>query len=101
MKFGLTSSEWDFLERHLIEPLKQQGARVWIFGSRARGDQKPFSDIDVLYSLSPQQNLSPSFIYNLKEQLVESHLPYKVDLVFEGELAASYAPFILRDRVEV
>lgn len=45
MKFGLSQSEYKLIQLLVIEPLARYQAQVWIFGSRARGDFKPFSDL--------------------------------------------------------
>ena len=96
MKFGLTDQEWKILSELAIEPLKNLGVKVWIFGSRARGDFKKFSDIDLLYSdLDDDQK---SKIYSIKSSLEESSLSYKVDLVDESELAESYRNQVILDR---
>lgn len=95
--FGLSSDELDLLRNLLIERLKKAGAKVWIFGSRARGDHGPFSDIDILYQL-PSGKLALSDLSLIREALEESHLPYKVDVVAFDDLAQSYVPEIIRDR---
>ncbi|KIZ40444.1 MULTISPECIES: nucleotidyltransferase domain-containing protein [Rhodopseudomonas] len=39
--------------------LRQQGVgRLFVFGSRARGDHRPDSDLDVLVELSPDHKLT-------------------------------------------
>ena len=43
MKYGLSDSEYAFLQEHLIAPLKARGARVFVFGSRVTGKHKKFS----------------------------------------------------------
>lgn len=101
MKFGLQDHHWAVLEEYLIGPLKSHGAEVWVFGSRARGDFRPFSDIDVLYSLPVGGSLSDADLFLMKESLEDSHLPIKVDVVNEAELAQSYRDNVLKDRVKV
>lgn len=101
MTFGLTSGEREILERFLIRPLKAEGVMIWIFGSRARGDHKRFSDIDVLYAVPDGVDLRPGLISEIKEALEESNLPYKVDLVHEPELAESYRASVRKDRIAV
>jgi predicted nucleotidyltransferase len=44
MKFGLTEQQYQYLQEIVVAPLKNQGATVWIFGSRARGDYQEFAD---------------------------------------------------------
>lgn len=101
MKFGLEQKHLDVLNDVLIKPLKKRGAKVWIFGSRARGDFKPFSDVDVLYELPNDVVMSLAEIGQLNEALEESSLPYKVDLANVHELAQSYRDNILKDRVQI
>lgn len=102
MKFGLTEKEWNILDQTLIRPLlKEQNAKVWIFGSRARGDYKKFSDIDILFSLSEGKKLPQGFLSQIKENLDNSSLPYKVDIVDIKELAQSYQSFVDADKIEL
>lgn len=101
MKFGLSATQYDLLSEKLIVPLKQKGIRLWVFGSRARGEHKPFSDIDILFSLSNPKALTEGELFLIKEDLIDSNLPFKVDLVNEKELAPSYRDSVLRDRVEI
>ena len=97
MYFGLSVEDFNNLQDLAIKPLKQCGSQVWVFGSRARGDQRPFSDIDILYS-SPQK---PIDIGQISENLENSFLPIKVDLVCLEDLSQNYKDQILMDRQEV
>src|SRR5690606_7876614 len=101
MNFGLTQEEFAILASLVIRPLKDLGAKVWIFGSRARGDHRPFSDIDVLFELPPEKNLRGSVVGHIKEQIEESRIPFKVDLVEYKELADSYKIQVQSERVTV
>lgn len=99
MKYGLTDSEFNFLTEQLIGPLKNYGAKVFIFGSRATGRYKKFSDIDLLYTSSP--NLSNDKIYVLLAKMEESSFPYKIDLVCDDNLAQSYRESVNADKIEL
>jgi predicted nucleotidyltransferase len=67
-----------------IEELKRMpidafpDARIYLFGSRARGDASEFSDIDIaIESERPlQRRLS-----EIRERIEASRLPWKVDLL--------------------
>lgn len=52
--------------------------RLYLFGSRARGDETPSSDIDL--AIEAQEDISEDISY-LSEVLEESLLPYRVELV--------------------
>ncbi len=94
--FGLTPSDWEIVRTTCIDPLKKLGVKVWVYGSRARGDHKKFSDLDILYHGNPG-----AVIHSIKEALEESRLTIKVDLVSADDLAESYRSNIFKDRREV
>jgi len=97
--FGLSNSQFDLLKKLVIDPIKGLGGKVLIFGSRARGDHHPFSDIDVLFSLPHE--VSPSALGKIKEDAEESQLAIKVDLVEVNQLAQSYVQNVMQERVEI
>ena len=89
---GLTKEENNFLFSELILPLKKMGCKVFLFGSRANGKYKKFSDIDILYvePLEADKKVASNKIQNLIATMEESSFAYKVDLVNYNELAQSY-----------
>jgi predicted nucleotidyltransferase len=97
MKFGLSDEHWKIIEKLVLNPFRVHQATVWIFGSRARGDYREFSDLDVLYEAS--SSLPPGFISRMTENLEESRLPIKVDLVNKSDVAESYKTNIGKDMV--
>ncbi len=90
MKFGLSEEQYSLLNHLVIKPLQSRGADVYIFGSRARGQHHPFSDIDLLYQEAPDKKISMADIAKMKEDAENSNLPIKVDLVSATSLAQSY-----------
>ena len=92
--FGLSLSDYQFIVKHL-ESLQQQGAQIWCFGSRARGDHHAFSDLDLMVVSSTDLMRE---ISALKEIFEESRLPIKIDLVQESDFAKSYYEKYLRER---
>lgn len=96
--FGLSKKHIDIiksiLEKNLISYEK---SKVYIFGSRANGKFKDFSDIDIAVKLkSLQANL---LISKIREDLEESDLPFKVDLVNWNEIAKEYLPNIKKQKI--
>lgn len=96
MMFGLLCDEYDFTLRTVVNPLKACGAEVWCFGSRARGDHRRFSDLDVM--VESARDLTKD-IGDIQEKLIDSRFPYKVDIVQYKDFAESYRQNFLRDRV--
>lgn len=73
--------------------LKQEGAtKVAIFGSYARGEEKPESDIDVIVEFSETKGLLA--MVRIERELSE-FLGIKVDLLTE----ASISPYLI-DRIK-
>lgn len=100
MNFGLSDQHYQQLLDLVINPLKKLNATVYIFGSRAQGKHHPFSDIDILYSVSNKASISRE-VFLIKESIEESNFPIKVDLVNEAELAKSYVSSVLASRQQV
>jgi predicted nucleotidyltransferase len=81
----------------LLRVLRQYlpaGARVLVFGSRAHGRARQYSDLDL--ALEWERPLGLDLIGQIAEALSESDLPYKTDIVdlatvdpaFRGRIAA-------------
>lgn len=96
MKFGLTDSEYQLIYNLVIMPLKKEGATVWCFGSRARGDNKPFSDVDLMIESS--KNID-ALLGKIKEDLEESYLPYKVDIALLSKFSKEYLSHFEKDKI--
>jgi len=72
-------------ERTLIEILKRHdAARIGVFGSRARGDALPGSDLDVLVDF--RQTKSLLTLVRIERELTEA-LGIKVDLLTEAAIS--------------
>lgn len=95
MKFGLTESDYAFL----LKSFQKAGlgeAKVYCFGSRARGDQNKFSDLDLM--IEGKGDLS-KVVRELKEQFEESRLSIKVDLVTFKDFSERYRTSYENDKV--
>ena len=83
----------DVLAQHL--PV---GVSVRVFGSRAKGTAKPYSDLDL--ALKGEDRLSSVFLADLAEALSESDLPFKVDVLDWRSVSPSFREVIDRDGIE-
>ena len=66
--------------RLLKQELTGTGVRAWLFGSRARGDHRPFSDVDIALQ-APKGAVPAQHLAALRAAFEESRIPYRVDLV--------------------
>jgi predicted nucleotidyltransferase len=64
----------DILRTHV-----PRDAQVWVFGSRATGRARPYSDLDLLIDAGRRLTFDDHAM--LREAFSESDLPYKVDMV--------------------
>lgn len=81
------------LRRHVPE------REVWAFGSRARGDAKPTSDLDL--AVLGNTALDLSVAAGLNESFCESDLPWKVDVVEWANTSDAFRRIIERDKIVV
>ena len=96
--FGMSESEYDFILKSFVLPLKNKNLKVYFFGSRARGENKKYSDLDILLvNVGSQRTL----VSELIEQIELSNFPYKIDDVFDEDLAESYRTNVESDMKEV
>ena len=85
--------------RQILEVATRHGARdVRIFGSAARGEMKPGSDLDVLVKLDPGRSLLD--IIAVKQDL-EDLLGCGVDVVTEAGISPYIREQILGEAVEL
>ena len=75
------------------------GAQVWVFGSRATGKARPFSDLDLLLTQPPKLNWAQRAA--LRDGFEASRLPFRVDVVESAGLAFGVAERIRSERVDL
>ncbi|MFO1225808.1 nucleotidyltransferase family protein [Roseateles sp.] len=77
------------LDQHL------PGIPVWVFGSRAKGTAKPYSDLDL--ALLAPQPLSLQALAEIREAFDSSDLPMRVDLLDWASTAPGFRQLIEAD----
>ena len=76
MLYGLTDKELQYIVSLLSENSKIN--KAVLYGSRAKGNFKPFSDVDIaLFG----EELSQKDVKELLVEINDSNFPYQVDLV--------------------
>lgn len=75
-------------------------ARAFIFGSFARNEEQPESDIDILIEIDQQVRMGLIKFANMKFDL-EDLFNRKVDLLAEGGVSKFIKPYIEKDKVLV
>ena len=73
--------------------LKKYPYAFYAYGSRVKGNNRRFSDLDLCY----RENIPIKIIAEIKEKLEESNLPYRVDLVSWNDLSSRFQKLIEGD----
>ncbi len=81
----------------VLNELKGEKVKVFVFGSRARGDNYTASDVDI--GLIPYDNLNSLKISLLKEKIENSTVPYKVQIVDFNHVSEDFKKEALKDIV--
>ena len=85
----------------LAPALKAAGVtRLWVFGSRARGDSRPDSDLDVLVDTTSRDE-EPAFDFFKASHLIEDEIGLQVQVSIRSLLKPRVAERIADDLIEV
>ncbi len=68
------------------------GCEVRVFGSRINGSTKPYSDLDLV--IVGEDKIDNQQLSDLREALVESDLPFRVDLLDWTQISAEFKAVI-------
>lgn len=74
-------------------------ATVWVFGSRATGKAKKFSDLDLCVKASAP--LSLDLASAMADDFAESDLPWKVDIADWWSISDAFRDSIAPDQVRL
>jgi len=83
------------LKNLVLDELKSQNVKIFMFGSRVRRDNYIGSDVDI--GLIPKGNLDSKKITILKEKIENSTIPYKVEIVNFNEVSEDFRNEALKD----
>lgn len=72
-------------------------AEVYLFGSRARGDDRTGSDIDI--ALDAGCLIDQKSLFHISEDLENSTIPFFIDVVDLHNVAEDFKAFIQKDMV--
>ena len=82
----------------VLEELEDYQVRVYLFGSRARGETRSGSDCDIAVE-SVGSHLPLGLLSRIRERLEESRVPYEVELVDLDEAPEDFARRVRQEGV--
>ena len=97
MKFGVSDTDWALIQRLFVRSFAHLNtAELWLFGSRSRGTQALFSDLDLLVR---GEGVLKRDVVLFQDALDDSSLPYLCEVVFQPELAPEYREKVENEKV--
>ena len=95
----------NYLRKELLDQVKQvilprfnqMHARIYLFGSWARNQERLSSDIDV--AVESNEPIPRAIFVEVREALEESRIPYQVDLVNLGEASDALKEEVRREGI--
>lgn len=85
------------LRQRVIGFFEDDDSKIILFGSRARGDNSPCSDVDI--SIIPGKRNVAGKITLFKEEIEDWNLPYKVDILNAYETSDDFRKQILKEGI--
>jgi predicted nucleotidyltransferase len=82
-------------KRIVMAILSKYPYHFYVFGSRAKGTAKPFSDLD----LAVKENMQALDKTKIITEFEESDLPFKIDLIEMSKIDPSFKAHILSDLI--
>lgn len=88
------------LRSHCDELRSYGVARIGVFGSVARGEEKPESDIDILVEIAPEKKTYDNYL-NLADYLEGLFAGRHVDLVTDKAISKYILPYVLEETRQI
>ena len=94
--FGLEDRHLNFIKETLKKYIPNPDAKFYIFGSRAKGKYKEYSDIDIAIDC---KNLEANIKSKLELEFENSTFPYEVDIIDLNSIKENFKSIIQDDLV--
>ena len=94
--FGLEDRHLNFVKETLKKYIPNPNAKFYIFGSRARGKYREYSDVDIAID---SLDLTSEIKSKLEIEFENSTFPYEVDIVDLNNIKESFKNLIKDDLV--
>jgi uncharacterized protein len=85
------------LVQDIVRAYLPQGTKAWVFGSRATGRARRYSDLDL--AIDAGRPLTLDELAELSEAFSDSDLPYRVDVVDWHNIDERWRETIIAERV--
>jgi len=79
--------------------LQDEDLKIYVFGSRARGSAKQYSDLDI--ALESDSKIDSNKMSKITTELEDTTIPYKVDVIDLKAITGNFKKCIENDLIEV
>ena len=93
-------SEHLFVVQDILNKYLQKDVIIWVFGSRAKKNTKPYSDLDLALDMNGEL-IDPEIISKIANDFEESDLPYKVDVLDIVTVSDKFREIIEIDKIRL
>lgn len=98
--FGLDARHIEFIVNILKKNISDKNVRFYVFGSRAKGNYKEYSDIDIAVDFKGEK-LCENVLDNIILEFENSVLPYEVDVIDLNAIDDNFKKLIKDSLVEL
>lgn len=92
---GLDNNTKKTLAKIVFRHIKPGDAKVFIFGSRATGKNRKYSDVDL--GILSKFEIPVTTKFDLEEDFDQSNLPYRVDVVDFSKVSDNFKEVAMRN----
>ena len=85
------------LKKVVIALLKNENVKIMLFGSRARGNNYPYSDVDI--GILQSGGLEEKKLTLLREVIENLNFPYKIEMVNLAEVSEVFKTEVQKDAI--
>ena len=85
------------LREVVVNFFSNENVRIFLFGSRARGDNSVVSDVDI--GVVPGEGFRKEKLALLREFIENLNVPYKVEIIDFSEVSEQFRTEALKDTV--
>ena len=91
----LDATTIEMIKKILFKYLDFKKDKAFIFGSRATGNTRKFSDIDI--GVRSEREIDTLLLSDIEEAFEESNIPYTVDVVDFSQVRDKFKQFALKN----
>ncbi len=97
--FSMLEDKWKLLIKQTVQKYLGNDVRVFLFGSRATGTNRKWSDADA--GILANQEIAGDKMIEIESEISESDIPYLVEVVDFQSVAPEFAKIALSAKIDL